>query len=71
MKQEGGCSYWTMDFIPKMALDILWILTTWTDGPGKLSPEGVLKVVGGATWREVDSANLDELRMPNMSKDAW
>lgn len=44
---------------------------TWTDGPGKLSAEGVLKVVGGATWRAVDSMKLEELRMPDMPKGAW
>lgn len=45
--------------------------STWTDGPGKLSPEGVLKVLGGATWREVDRMELDELRMPDVPRGAW
>lgn len=37
---------------------------TWTDGPGKLSPEGVLKVVGGAVNRSLDGVHLEELKMP-------
>lgn len=39
---------------------------TWTDGPGKLSAEGVLKVVGGAVSRSLDGTKLTELRMPRM-----
>ncbi|KAI4593916.1 hypothetical protein KJ359_008960 [Pestalotiopsis sp. 9143b] len=39
---------------------------TWTDGPGKLSAEGVLKVVGGAVSRSLDGTKLTELRMPDL-----
>jgi hypothetical protein len=45
--------------------------TTWTGGPGKLSPEGVLKVVGGAVQRSIDGVQLDELKMPNMPRTSW
>ncbi|ETS86234.1 hypothetical protein PFICI_00062 [Pestalotiopsis fici W106-1] len=44
---------------------------TWTDGPGKLSAEGVLKVVGGAVERSLDNTKLEQLRMPEMPPDQW
>lgn len=44
---------------------------TWTDGPGKLSAEGILKVLGGAVSRPIDSMKLEELRMPTMPKEEW
>ncbi|KAF3017130.1 hypothetical protein E8E14_010058 [Neopestalotiopsis sp. 37M] len=44
---------------------------TWTDGPGKLSAEGVLKVVGGAVRRSLDHTRLEQLGMPEIPADQW
>ncbi|KAK9416927.1 putative VWFA domain-containing protein [Seiridium unicorne] len=44
---------------------------TWTDGPGKLSADGVLKVVGGAVRRSIDLIQLEELRMPPLPAITW
>ncbi|KAI1860603.1 uncharacterized protein JN550_011451 [Neoarthrinium moseri] len=44
---------------------------TWTGGPGNLSPEGVLKVVGGAIKRSIDRIQLEETSMPPMPMLSW
>lgn len=38
--------------------------TTWTDGPGKLSPEGMLKVLGGAVKKSFDNTQAEKMTMP-------
>jgi hypothetical protein len=36
--------------------------TTWTDGPGKLSPEGMLKALGGAVTKSFDNMHAEKIK---------